>query len=437
MSWNWAVRNQLWSGGTEDGSPDWMNKLDNTGKLDFENNYNTLAPQVSLKYLLTQIFEEHGWNLDTSLMTDSTWETIYMPSFYAVAWQKIVQVVDPPYFAYSPLSTITFNLQNHVPPDTFITNFIIDLRNRMNWGFDFDNGQKVCKMIPIKELAKGTKKDWTRYMGAKWTSDFTEDVKIFAFKNEIDSSDALSSAPDFSKAQYLDPVDLFTDLPTATEDNLGKVIFCFKENKYFQCRYVEETNIYEWSVFADNIYNYEPAGYNESIESQISTMPVYRSLYRDNGIDTYYGHFPLCEQEGNWEGKEGSFINWGVRLLFHRGMVWEANSLGFTGSQQYPCLTSNCFTITQEEPDLDWSLSYKHSFDGIEKGIIDYWFRETNIYRAQSEVIKGALHIPRTEITNFRWSDIILLKNIPYIMQKLPDVIPYNGVIQAELRRIG
>ena len=274
-------------------------------------------------------------------------------------------------------------------------------------------------------------------MAAKLLSSFSEDPKVFSFTNEIDSHDDLSSAPDFDKPVYGTPVETFADLPAAAEGNFNNVIYVFKENKFYQCHYNETDLVYQWDIFADNIYDYKPAGSNTEIATVASTMPVYKTLYRDTGITEYYGLFPLCSQEGNWEGKQGDFVPWGLRTLFHRGMVWEALDNGTTGAQKYPYLTSIAFTITQEEPDLDWSNVYVHDFTGINLGIINYWWKDTLKYIQQTDIITLDLYLPRTELVNFRWSDVIILRNIPYAVQKITESIPYPNFITAELRRIG
>lgn len=439
MDYSFApIANEMWSGNNDDGSPDFMNKLDaSTGDIDFENNYNTLAPQVRLRYIIQKLFEEHGWDFDYSDMGDAQWETLFMPSFYAVTWQKITQIEDDPFFLYSPLTNITINLQNHVPPEMYITDLILAIRNRYNWGFEFDSSKKTGRMFPLKDLATGVKKDWTKYMHARWHSDFSEDPKIFAFRNEIDSRDNLSSSPDFEKATYGTPVAEYEDLATPEESNFNQVVYVWKENKFYQVRYNEDDNAYEWALFADNIYDYEPDGANTDISTSASTMPIYKRLYRNNGATDYYAYFPLCEQEGNWEGKKGEFVPWGLRLLFHRGRVYEANPAGNIGTVQYPYLTSICFTITQHEADLEWSNVYIHDFDGVDKGIIFKWWKDTLRYLAQADVISGTLYLPRQELLNFSWSDIILLRNVPYIMQKISEVIPYPNGVTVEARRIG
>jgi hypothetical protein len=433
------IRNSKWSGSDEPGTPDWMNKPNDSGQIDYNDNFNTLAPQISLKYLLQKIFEEHGWDFDYSGMPEQQWESLFIPSFYAVTWQKIADDSNPPFFVFAPLQNISMNLQNHVPPEVYVQNFIIALRNRYNWGFDFDSTKKICKMIALKDLAYGAKKDFTKFMSVDWTSDFSEDKKIFGFKNEIDSNDALSSAPDFLKVTYGAPLERFEDLPAPTQNNFNLVIYCWKDNQYFQCRYNEDDHLFFWDLYADNIYSYSPVGENENMSTEASTMPVYKTLYRhnDNTNTDYYGLFPLCEQEGNWEGKSGDFIPWGIRLLFHRGMVWEANPAGNQGQVKYSYLTSICFTPTQVESDLDWSNVYVHDVDGVQKGIIEYWWTPTLKFLEQSEVQSGILNLPRQELVAYRWSDVILLKNIPFIGQKLTEVIPYDGTVKAELRRIG
>jgi hypothetical protein len=431
------IRNEKWAGSSDEGTPDWMNKLGTDGKLDYANNFNTLAPQVSLKYVLDRICAEHGWTFNFSEMTDVQWQTLFMPSFYAVSWQKIVQVESAPFFEYVPLPNIAINLQNHVPPEMLVTDLFIAIGQWYNWGFDWDSGRRICTLRPLKALTNGTRKDWSRFMPAQLKSDFSEDEKVYAFRSQIDSGDGLSSKPDFTKVTMGVSVQRFSELPAPGEDNFNLVVYVWKLNQYYQCRYNEDDRTYEWDVFADGVYDYEPTGYNQEVTTVASTMPVYKTLYRNNGVSDYYGLFPYCQQEGNWEGKVGEFKPWGLRLLFHRGMVWEANPLGNKGLLQYPYLTSICFAPTTEDPDLLWSTVWKHEFQGIDKGIIEYWFRDTLKYLAQTDVITGVLYLPRPELVNFRWSDIILLRNIPYIMQKITEVIPYNGTVQAELRRIG
>lgn len=430
------IRNEMWAGNNEPGSPDFMNKMGEDGNLLLADNYNTLAPQVSLKYVLEKIFEEHGWTFDASAMNDDQWSILYMPSFFSVTWMKVS--IEPPTTFFIPLENISLNLQNHVPPEMKITELIIALRKRYNWGFEFNSSSKQCRMIPLKGLVNGVRKDWTQYMTAKWTSDFSEDEKIFAFQNDIDNNDALSSAPDFSKVQYGDPVEKVADLPAPVEANFGKVIYCWKENQYYQNNYNEDDDIYEWQIFADGIYNYEPEGHNEDIVTVASTMPMYKTLFRTDADPTdFFIQVPLCEQQGNWDGKVGEFIPWGLRLLFFRGRVYEANPIGNIGTVRYPLLTSLAFTITQEEPDLAWSNVYVHTFDGNDKGIVKYWWADTLKYLNQSEVMSGNLKLPRQELKDFRWSDIILLRNIPYITQRLQDTIPNSGIVPVKMRRIG
>jgi hypothetical protein len=431
------VVNEKWSGNSEDGSQDWMNKLDSTGNLDFEQNYNNLAPQVKLRYVLQQIFKENGWTFDYSDMPDTLWETLFMPSFYSVRWKTMQQTIVDPFFEWTVLPSITINLRNHVPPEMLISDLILALRNRYNWGFDFNSNKKVCRMFALKDLANGTKKDWTKYMAAKWQSEFSDDPRTFSFKNEIDGNDSFSSGPDFSKLIVDFPVMTVDDLLPANSGNLDFVVYVWKENNFYQSRYNADLNVYEWQVFAGNIYDFEPTGANASFDTVASTMLMYRRIYRNVGGTDYFGYFPACDQEGNWDRKEGAFTPWGLRLLFYRGRVREATEDYTAGIIQYPYLTSICTTITQEEPDLDWSNVWEHKISDIDKGIVAFWWRPTLKYLSQADVITGILYLPRKELLNFSWSDIILFRNVPYIIQKITETIPYPNAVTAEARRIG
>lgn len=429
------IRNENWAGDSEEGSPEWMNKLGNNGYMDIVNNYTSLAPQVRLKYVLEQIFSEHGWALDYTQMDDAQWQIMFMPSFYAVKWQNVIAT------GTTPLPNIEINLQYHVPPEMLITDFIMALRNRYNWGFDFDSVKKVCSLFPLKSLANGRKKDWTKYLNRKSSSDFSEDTKVYAFSNDIDSNDSLPQEQDISKVKLGEPVESFNNLPAAAEGNVDQVVYVWRENRYYQSVWDEDGSDYYWVPYADNIFNYEPENNNVSISTIASTMPVYRTIYRRISDTDYYGYFPACAQEGNWLGKISESTSWGLRVLFYFGMAYEAKADGSAGVIRYPYLTSIPFTITRTETQLSWSNVYRHIIvnddDDADIGIVQYWWSDSLRYIRETDILTCTLYLPRQELIDFKWSDVIILRGIRYVAYSLPDLIPFTGVTEAKLLRIG
>lgn len=426
------IRNEKWTGSGEDGTADWMNKLGNNGYLDFEGNYNTLCPQVRLRYILEQIFAEHGWSVDYSEVKDTQWQTIFIPTFYAVTWEKML--ISGP----APLNTIEMNLQNHMPPDVTITSFIIWLRNKYNWGFDFDSGRKVCKLYALKALANGKRKDWTTYLNKKVTPEFTEDKKVFAFNITIGGNDSYPIKQDMKQVTVLDPVAYFTDLPVINADMVNKVIHVYRENTFYQATVDDDGTTYQWVRYADNISGYSPDGNNVSYDTEIGTMPVIRLSHRYNGSVNFYGLFPVCEQEGNWMGKAGEKAAWGIRTLFYFGMVYEARADNAPGLIKYPYLTSVIYAPTNVETPLVWSDVTIHIVEGTQDvGIYQYWWYDSIQYLQEAEVLNCTLRLPRQELIDFRWSDVIILRSIKYVVSNLPDLIPYTGQVEAKMRRIG
>lgn len=427
-----------------DGSPDWMNKIAFNGVIDHDNTIenNTLFPQIKLKYVLTKIFEEHGYTVQYDI-GDEQWESLFLISLIPFDWRKydVREVPLPPpdpgsyyppgeitrFLLFSPKTVIDVYLANHLPDKT-ISDFLIQLGSFYGWRFLVNDNTKVCRIKSFKRIKTGKRKDWTSYVESVIEPDYSEDIQVIGFATEVDAADEFPKQGEFDGLIKLPSVYSFTDLPTASAAIWKNVCFSHVENTWWQVVY--ESSVYSWAAFSDNIFNYEPKDETKKVSSTFSTTVMVRSTYRnvENAVTLYYGLFPAIKQE--------ALKDFSYRVLFYHGMVLDELEDGTPGLVQYPHLSS-LWRIPGTPEDKIWSNVFVHDFNDIKRGIINYWFSEILELMQQGEEIKFYFNLPRNELLGFEWDDIILIKNIPFLAVSITEPVPYKNKILAVLRRIG
>lgn len=423
------VRNDKWYMDTE-----YLNGLGNDGKLKYDPVNNPVVPFIRLKYLIEQIFAEAGWTVDFSGLNDTEWEKLILLSIKNIEFYSKSYTVNPTTHRatpiYTPKPSISFSLNNYLPANKLISDFIVQLFGRYGWAPVFNMADKVCKLVAVKEARSGKKVDWTRFANPSLTSTFSNDPKIFAFTNEIDSNDEFPSAPDFNGKRFGAPVMTSRNLPAPTPAMEDMVRYCFLENQWIAPVLNDTTNEYEWAPFADNIYNEEPKGNTDTFSTTISTLPVYLTDYRVDGTTHYYAQLPMMK-----ESKDKDF---GFRTLLYHGMVWEMNAQGGVGQIKYPYASSLCNNPIDNNDRLTWSNVYRHisNKDLKDYGIISYWFSDFGKLLSSGEEVEAVLSLPVHELYAFTWDQIILIQQIPYMMKSMVEPLPYKGAVQATLKRM-
>lgn len=187
---------------------------------------------------------------------------------------------------------------------------------------------------------------------------------------------------------------------------------------------LDENNNRIWIPLKDNIYNDERDDANASVETDCTTLAMTWANY----TTSRYGLFPYCSQPFSLEG--------GIRTLFYFGLVQERNADGSAGETTYPYLSS-----TRELPDgavaLDWSNVFKYqSTDGNDYGIENFWYSKWIAYMKYPEVKTQAFNLPLHELVNYKWTDIILINNIPHLIESFIEKLSQKNFIQAKLKRL-
>jgi hypothetical protein len=407
---------------------DWMNRLGDDRKLNYNLNLfqDTLCPQIHIKYLIEQIFKEHGYTVEFDV-GDEQWEKMFMVSLIPFNWVNYSVTNDWPAIAANPKPLIDVYLNEHLPDKT-ISDFIFHFGNRYGWRFLVNDNLKICRVKSKRNILKGTVKDWTKYMASSFETDSSEAEKVIAFKNEIDGGDSMPLTPEFEGKVKLGDYYSFIDLPAANGVNYGQYAYTFVENSYWIVSKDDNNQTYFWSFFGDNVFNYEPTNATDTISTTVSTLPVSRVIYLNISNTDYFGIFPVMKQR--------KLTDFGFRTLFYYGMVDDVLANGNAGGGEYPHLTCLHFA-PGDVPDALWSNIYVHDFNNQKRGIIDYWFKDWVDILKQGETIKLMMNLPRQDLFAFEWDNIILLKNIPFLVKGIVEPVPYKNMVEVTLHRIG
>lgn len=401
----------------------WMNKYDGTKIVTKQQ----IVPWPKFEYVLTQIFEENGWKLDTTGLNDEVWKKLLLYSNYLVPTCSFFYNAPTDSVLCTSNSSVNIELSKAMPQDKLCSTFIFEFCKRFFWFPLCDQNNKTCRLIALKNTGEKTPKDWTKYSSAVSSSDFSKTEKIFAFKNDIEGDDGYSSSsPDLSNwlIGYADSYNLLPDPANYVYAN--SLYYTFFENKYWQAVWDETTHTTSWEVYGDNIYDVDPGNATDTIETIVSTLPISNQMF-ENG---FFGFVPIVNQEKQ--------TKWGIRCVLYHGMTRMVNELGQQLDPVYP-YGSSTNTPPFGSPQLAWSNVWSHSDYFYDYGIIEYWgARWLNLVKIP-EVIKRNFRLPLYELVNFQWDDTILVHNILYLVSSYIDTLKIDAgyvTIQATLQRI-
>jgi hypothetical protein len=405
----------------------WMNMIDGNNLFTQQ----PVFPFPKIEYVLNQLFLENGWKLDTSGLNDTEWSRMLLFSAYYVhttTFDVVYHPLRPRDVDLIPIpnAQVTINLSRCMPKDVTCSSFLFALCKRYGWFPVCNSNTRTCTLIALKEIGNKPTKDWTKYKASVMQSAFNSEARTFAFKNTFGGNDAYpGSAPDLSQYDRTPPVYSqrnLIPLINSTFDNT--VVFAFLENRYFHVIYDDTVHDRVWSVLSDNIYDEDPGNATDSFETECAPLPISYSNYSGN----YYGLFSICNQN--------VFDAWGIRTIIYHGMVKQVDANGNAGPADYPY--GSCTHISPAgDSVLAWSNVYKHYYSGVDHGLINYWWSKWMKMNSSNEnEVKITFNLPLHELDNFRWDEIILVHNVPYLVKSYIEPLNYKGSILATLQRV-
>jgi hypothetical protein len=404
------------------GDATWMNKLMLNGADETEmaqtGNSRSLCPAIFLGYILKQIFLEAGYAVSGDILEDAQFKKAIFPSFYGVFWcTSSFDGAIPPNETVTPLNSITINLQEHVPPEWTIAKFLLELQNKIPIGYDIDDNKKQCRIVLLSSLTGAAAKDRTKEVSSQLRIVLEKEQKIFAFENTIDSNDEYPEGIDLATWNYLG--ESAADITTMPGDLYLNTIL----NEYHGIKtdvpFVPGVTVAV--KIADNIYGYKPANSTETITTAMSPMPSETvTVFTGTTYGDVTMKVPICKQEGNWKGKAGDLVPWDVRLLFWYGL----QGVGATPIMQ-PVANYHTFGLLGT-----WSWAYKCG----EVGLYDVFWKDWLKTFANFETIEGVWMPTLVDYLTFRWDDVLLIKNTPFLITHITERLPMNGTVAVPFK---
>lgn len=407
----------------------WMNEIGQDQHYAVALNAISLCPAIYLSYLLEKLFANYGWKISGGIINDPGYQKIIIPSFQAIKWctyrVRDNAFIDP----VTPFPVVTFDLADHVPQDLTIGSFLVSLKNRMGWYFDFDSNTKTAYLNGYQKVMSGAVKDWTKYVQASYTADYSDAPKVYELVNNIDSSDTFPVIMDIDESE-ISRVNTVADLPPASADNEGDIAYVFAEDEYFQSQALTDTDDqYSWIFYSHNIGNYspDPDADNTPIESDISTMPTLLTAWF-TGTDK--AKVPVCNQPGNYF-KAASETSWAIRFLFYHGLCAATNGL------LYPFASSDNITSNGDTVGTTpWSLPYRHEYGVLNDGTYDYWWKAWLRMLSIQDTRTFTLALPVTVLRQFSFGDRIFINNVFFVVASAKETLPYKDLIEMKMKRI-
>lgn len=458
------IRNDIWNGDVNVSSG-WMNDLfwkdiSDPGTAPAEGSpeayiyYNLLYQRIvflfpRLKYVLTCIFKENGYAIDTSELDGTGWENIFLLSLFG----NILTAHPDPLSLY---------ISDCISPEITCSYFILQILKKYGWTL-ISNGVDSYKIIALKDVKSFVVKDITPFVSDAALGDYSYPQRIEAFKNTFPESEQLATGatPTLADGIYLlQPVVDKSQLPDLSVVGGGgstiydqSRVYVYNDNKFYKVGLSVSpvpalNNLRQWQPDVDNIYNIEPPNNNYSIESDVTTLPVYWTQYRRSSGSNilYYGYFPVCKQKKT--------DTWGIRTLLFVGLVTETymqtpsgpltlamseSTTAYTetptlGTFQYPLLSS--IRNNGNTDILPWSNVYTHPKNGVDYGIISYWFKVWLDTTALMNVYERNIYFTKNDLKSLAWNTILTICNVPYLIQSYTEPIPYKGFVLAKLIRL-
>lgn len=369
-----------------------------------------------LNYLIKRIFATFGWTVEGYIFNDPGFKKATLIQTQPLEWW------------IHPGGQVRFDLKNFLPLIQ-ISTFLIELKNRFGWKYDFDTISKKCVIRKMTDLFNGTvRTDITASVETAFNLKISTQKKSYALvsSNNPDS-------PKISSWNYKGGLLKASQLPVASAAAAGQVYFISTENKYYMCSpVVIGGTTYEWAVLTENDFSYVPTDKTDEIRTNC-LIPATRYIdYRQEGANqSPIGKILVPEFSLPEDNTETEIFY----VCFSHGL-----------HACTPNNPANTFTYPYGSPhnyDLagnrlgDWAMNYRFlEPSGSEVGLYALSWEPFLKRLGQEEVMEIIANLTHRAVMLLKWEDSVLIRNVEYIVIGRSRTIPYNDQIKLTLTRV-
>lgn len=385
----------------------------------FELSQQRIVPFPYLKNVLLKTFAWLGWSVDGAMLNDPEFEKIVLLNAYFISWFSESQNAEP----------ILIDLALHVP-DVLISTFLLGLRVRFGWWFDFDFHKKKCTIRYLKDVyALRNRIEQTLNTSAPYKIQIEKDKKTYSLQGSQESEPV-----QLQQLKYQGTIANKFSLPAATSARADQVYFVAGENNFYTCMSDDENDSsFSWQLLASNAAAYQPAGFNDTITTacNVPTMTEHQ-LYNLPGV-LASGRLLLVPQFSapvNNEEAEDFFI------CYAHGDVLCYTAAGI-GDLLYPYGSPHNYAPGGNKLSgdvLTWEMT--DHVTAAEIGIAARYWKDFLKYFVQVEVATFIFYLPFDQVQKLSWIDSHIIRNTEWIIKTRRRVLPYSGFIEATCIRI-
>lgn len=377
---------------------------------------NVIVPFPYLKTVLLAAVAHVGWSIEGAILEDPDFVKTTLINFQSVHWANYRRLTN----SVLPLEEIVFDLCDHLP-DVTIAQFIVALKNRMGWWYDYDFNSKRIRISKLKDVAATAVKDMTPYASPLIPKKVAQEKKVYALRNEF-STNLGDGQPSFASVSVQEPVNEVADLPTPSDDNYGHVHLVIAENNYYVCS-LNDYDELVWEFYSYNIYDFEPKDANEEVTTAATTVGVEK-------FDDYLDLIPRIDNSGNWFGRTDIESSWGTILCFYHGL--RNNKAG----QPYPYASSHIYDSNFNQV-TEWALTFEcKKIDGTDVGLYNTAWKPLLNMLSSPEEFEVTLNLPLHMAKQLKFSDQIVIAGVKMFVKQKKRVLEYNGSVQLEAVRV-
>lgn len=376
-----------------------------------------LAVFPYINYLIQRIFASYNWTVDGFIFDDLDFKKVNLIN---------VQEIHPAFstFGNDVPGQYSFNLKRIVPP-VLITTFLISLKNRFGWWYDFDTARRHCTIRKVRDVFTGDKRvDITNQVNSNFTLTVAASATLYGVSADEDE-------PDKTQWDYRGVLAVFNLLPAASVTYSGQVFFIAARNKYYICE-ADVNGVYNWDELQENDFGIIPVIPTGSTDTEdtISTnclIPVVRVMASPSiGIPGTMAIPAVSLDDANTTSD--SFY-----VCFAHGLapVEENPNLFYTYGSPHPYdLRGNKLT------SISLTYEWLEPATGKDLGLYELFWRTFLEKLSAEETIEIITRLTPQQIISFTWDTTYLIQNTEYIVSQRNRNIAYDGFVTLTMIRI-
>lgn len=376
------------------------------------------VPFFNLKFILKQIFLEHGYSLTGDFLDDADFD--YLVIFNQFAIEKYIPGSPNDY-------NFTITPANHMP-DMLVKDFLNAFFQLFNLYPDFSDGKKIKLVYKKILLTERTIFPLTSACDKNFNSQFDDTTGQDGYLLEYAFDDKDSFPGDRINNEILTEKTLvatvakFTDLSTLSigrQLTTDDIAFVEADNFYYQIADATATPL-KWDAYAERMDGYKVGAGDNAISMSMSTLLTYVEYDPDNALFVKRNCVG-CRQPGSYINSKGVLVkaDFGLRIFYIKQLP---NGIG-----TIPVSFSH-----NRDGNNNRILKYSLAMQGAD-GIAEQFHKTWQTMQQNREVVKTTITSNQKTLEDLRKNNCVEINNVLFLQYKTARTIPLKSNMEISL----